>query len=130
MSAIYFHSKSNTTQVNGSERALMANIVNNLTLAILDISTFNIDKYKKIINPKHYLKDPHFQGKQLIESLETAIKASINTTEPLQINNQNINTFDMSLNTAISIGNDFRFGTNPITAIDINKYVWEQIKTL
>jgi hypothetical protein len=107
MSAIYFHSKSNKTQVNGSERALMANIVNNLTLAILDISTFNVDKYKQIINPQHYLYDSYYQDKPLIESLKTAVKvADTMGKDVFQINNQNINTFNMSLNTAISIGND------------------------
>jgi len=107
MSSIYFHSKTDETQVNGSERALMANIVNNLTLAILDISTFNIDKYKQIINPQHYLYDSYYQDKPLIECLKTAVKVPETMDKDIfQINNQNINTFNMTLNTAISIGND------------------------
>ena len=117
MSRVYFHSKSNETEVLGMERAYANVMVSNIGLGLLELRNY-YDSLVSLIPSDHYiqatLREDCFKPRkdyevklQTIGMIETAIRVDCGCGKPLFVlNGKSIDVWHLMLNTVMSIGSD------------------------
>jgi len=111
---MYFHSRSETTAVHGSERTYGHCLCSNISLALLNINIWYNDIIK-LLDKDHYInqtlhnnmsfREPYILKQEVVRQLETAIKVGYEE-KILVLNDKPINTWNLLLNTALLVGSD------------------------
>jgi hypothetical protein len=120
MSRVYFHSPSGTAELRGSERAYAGCLINDIALAVLKPNYWNEKKLREMLPEGHYLKIGG--NERFIESWSTAF--SVNSGDLIVHKDQCIDSWTISLNTAMALGNDvMRFLARLHGQCEIHGYV-------
>lgn len=102
MSAITFESRTRSVRVSGAERAHASIYIAELTTRLLDPDT-NKDLILKALPATHYLNDRSLLGSFWSKHLYSAIGAG---ELKFEVDGNQYNAFELSLNTASSVGDD------------------------
>lgn len=100
MSSVYFHTPNDTARLHGSERAYFAQLCQGLTWSIFDYyAEWDMDKLLILFPASHYV-----HKMSTPEAVRTAFFATMFTE--LKIGDRAIDSFALSLNTALALGSD------------------------
>lgn len=112
MSRVYFHSPSRTAELHGSERAWLGGLVNDITIGLLDVrgALGRADRLRELIHPDHHLAHHSTQPEEFLRwaaSYEVSFSVGWSDRTPLiQYAGRPVDSFTLSLNTALTVGND------------------------
>ena len=101
MRRVYFHTRTTTAEVFGSERAHFAGYTRDLLWSILEREadeSYRPSRLRNIVPEDHYA---HSNWPKYAKYVFTGI-----SDDPLKLGDQEISIFSMQLNTAYSLGND------------------------
>lgn len=100
MSSVYFHTPNATARLHGSERAYFGQLCQGLTWSILDYyAEWDMDKLLSVFPASHYV-----HKMSAPKTVRTAFFGSIGTV--MTLGDRGIDSFTLSLNTALAIGSD------------------------
>ena len=102
MSRVYFHSLSATAELRGSERAYAGGLISDLALAVLRPGYWNEKQLRAMLPEGHYLQT--VEAHRFEDAWSTAF--SVDSGELLIHEGERLNSWIVSLNTAIVLGND------------------------
>lgn len=103
MSRIYFHSQHGDAEVSGAERGWMSHLCNQLLDLALGVDLSAWDEphpLRRLLPPDHYVT--RYQGAQFTSMLKTALHCDLK----LRYQDEWIDSFTLSLNTAMACGGD------------------------
>jgi hypothetical protein len=104
VSRIYFHSiEGDEIGVRGSERAYFGGLISEIALAVLQPSSHNMERYKKVFPANSYvaLSDE----REFERNFRLWLRVG-SDREGFSMNGKNIDTFEVALNTAYVVGSD------------------------
>ncbi|SHI67236.1 hypothetical protein [Streptomyces sp. 3214.6] len=111
MSRVYFHSPTREAELKGSERAWMSGLVEDLAVGMLDLDhSTRLDRLLSLVGPGHYVAE-HAARVGPGMPLATAYRLGFLNDEPhrtpvMQHRGRRIDTFELTLNTALLLGNE------------------------
>ncbi|MGW0578324.1 hypothetical protein ACWD25_20665 [Streptomyces sp. NPDC002920] len=111
MSRIYFHSPTRDAELRGSERRWMSGLVEDLTIGILRLDdATRFDRLLSLVGPGHYVArhaDREGPGAPITTAYRLGFFHDDSHTTPLmQHRGRRIDTFSLTLNTAMLLGNE------------------------
>lgn len=109
MSRVYFHSQHGTAELLGSERAHCGGLVEDIAVGMLPDFPDGFDEIAPLIHPSHYLHGMNRDARGFAlwrESFLTAWRIEIGSTSLLTWHGHDLSAWNMSLNTAMAVGND------------------------
>lgn len=111
MSRVYFHSPTRDAELRGSERAWMCGLVEDLALGVLRLDdATRFDRLLSLVAPNHYVAkhaDRQGPGMPMATAYRLAFFHDDTWTTPLmQHRGRRIDTFSLTLNTAMLLGNE------------------------
>lgn len=120
MSRICFHTPDNTAEVHGSERHYFAGLCAEITYGVL--RQYAEDEYNRpALLRKAYPPDHYLQAGDFAKKFHTHL---IVAHEPVHLRDQEIDLFQLSLNTALAFGSDpLRFAARLHGQCEIHTYV-------
>lgn len=103
MSRVYFHTPSGTAELLGSERAWMGQYVENIASGLVPSATFDQRRLIDLLPSDHYLRTHDADSPFWEQWYSTAWRVG---GDVIEWRGQQISTWEMSLNTAMAVGND------------------------
>lgn len=112
MGSVYFHSPSGTVALWGGERGYLASLVSDTAgglLRSLDFNEKTQTRLKALIGPDHYLAKEELSKLSILqwaESYRLAFASGFSNESLVRVDDKNVETFSLQLNTAYVLGSD------------------------
>jgi hypothetical protein len=111
VSRVYFRSPSGCAELHGSERARLGGIANDIAIGALHLDDHHIiERLQQLIPDGHFMTRQHPRGPDWAltwaDSFRTALLVNFGQTPLIAYRGQEVDAFDLVLNSALALGND------------------------